>query len=108
MGMGMMNQNNGNNQQWNSGNNHNNNHNQMSNMNNGNNHNGVTGLKGSVLSIIAHPQWEQSETGCNVETVFTSLSNEDVNEIRAAIDELSMEGHIYSTIDDDHYKCSSQ
>lgn len=69
---------------------------------------GGGGLKGNVLSIFAHPQWKNNETGCNVESVFAALSNEDVNEIRAAIDELCNDGHIYSTIDDDHYKCSNQ
>merc|ERR1712157_207253 len=69
---------------------------------------GVSGLKGQVLQIIAHPQYGNSETGCNVETVFSSLSNQDVNAIREAIDDLCNDGHIYSTIDDDHYKCSNQ
>lgn len=103
----------GNNNQWN-----NNQNNQQQNNNNGNqwNNNGNGGgmggggpqtLKQKVMAIIGRPQWTQSETGCNVETIFNALTNEDVNEIRTAIDDLSNEGMIYSTLDDDHYKSSS-
>merc|ERR1712129_687233 len=80
---------------------------------NNNNGNGMGGgggpqtLKQKVMAIIGRPQWTQSETGCNVETIFNALTNEDVNEIRTAIDDLSNEGMIYSTLDDDHYKSSS-
>merc|ERR1712129_187465 len=104
------------NNQWN-----NNQNNQQQNGNNGNQYNNNNGngggmmgggggpqtLKQKVMAIIGRPQWTQSETGCNVETIFQQLSNEDVNEIRTAIDDLSNEGMIYSTLDDDHYKSSS-
>merc|ERR1712129_97090 len=101
------------NNQWN-----NNQNNQQQNSNNGNqwNNNGNGGgmggggpqtLKQKVMAIIGRPQWTQSETGCNVETIFNALTNEDVNEIRTAIDDLSNDGMIYSTLDDDHYKSSS-
>merc|ERR1712154_223988 len=91
------------NNQWN------NNNNQMNNNNNGGGMGGGGGggLKQKVYQLISHPQWTNSETGCNVETIFQQLNNEDVNEIRTIIDELSNEGQIYSTLDDDHYKSSS-
>jgi len=104
------------NNQWNNNNNqmNNNNNNQWNNNNNNNNNGGGGmggggggGLKQKVYQLISHPQWTNSETGCNVETIFQQLSNEDVNEIRTIIDELSTEGQIYSTLDDDHYKSSS-
>jgi len=85
------------------------------NNNNGNNggfggdsnqNNGMPMIQNLVLNIIQTPQYEQSETGCDVQVLFERLQNEDVNEIRTAIDELANAGHIYSTIDDDHYKSS--
>merc|ERR1712157_410820 len=79
MGMGMgMNSNNNNNQQQQQWNNNNMNGNGMMNqsMNQGQ---GGGGLKGKVLNIFSHPQWAKDETGCNVESVFAALSNEDVN-----------------------------
>jgi len=109
----MSNNNNQQQQQWNNGNQqqqmgNNNNNQSMNNFNNGGGMMGGGGLKGQVLQLISNPQYANSETGCNVQTVFSSLSNEDVNEIRTAIEELSEEGLIYSTIDDEHYKCSTQ
>merc|ERR1712244_40326 len=106
--MGDMNSNNNNQQQWNNNNGNGGGNGMNQSMNQGQMGGGGGGLKGSVLNIFAHPQWAKDETGCNVESVFAALSNEDVNEIRAAIDELCNDGHIYSTIDDDHYKCSIQ
>ena len=69
----------------------------------------------------------QDDKGCNVEVVFNQLPSEDINNIRYvinyiywlvafisilfvfsrnAIEEMSEIGFLYSTIDDDHYKCS--
>merc|ERR1712130_359634 len=107
-GQGNNNQNNGNNnnQQWNNqqnGQQHNNNQHQM--QHNNMNNNKFVGLKGDIMTIIARGH---NETGCNVSAVFQQLNNEDVNEIRSAIDDLCTDGHIYSTIDDEHFKCSDE
>merc|ERR1712129_44840 len=76
---------------------------------NGNgNGNGGAGdsLQNKILNIIRSPEFENSETGCDVSVLFSRLGNEDVNAIRAAIDQLSDSGMIYSTVDDEHYKFS--
>merc|ERR1712228_1014563 len=81
---------------------------QMSNINQPmNNFDVGGGLKEKVLAIISHPQHENKEFGCNDEAVFSSLSNENVQEIRAAIEELCDNGYVYTTIDEKHYKCST-
>merc|ERR1712013_847837 len=63
-------------------------------------------LQNKILSIICSAEFENSETGCDVSVLFSRLGNEDVNAIRAAIDQLSDSGMIYSTVDDEHYKFS--
>jgi len=68
--------------------------------------NGADPLQNKILSIIRSPMYENSETGCDVSVLFNRLGNEDVNAIRAAIDQLSDNGMIYSTVDDEHYKFS--
>jgi len=105
--------NNQNNFNQNNANNYNNNNNgtnyNNNNGNNGNNFNydnGLSLLQNKVLAIINTPEMEQNETGCDVSILFKRLPNEDVNEIRNAIDELATAGHLYSTVDEDHYKYS--
>merc|ERR1711902_445846 len=88
-------------------NNYNNNSNNNGyNNNNGNYNNNLPLLQNKVLSIINTPEMEQSDAGCNVQMLFTRLPNEDVNEIRTAIDELATAGYLYSTVDEEHYKYS--
>jgi len=67
---------------------------------------GGNSLENKILSIIRSPEFENSETGCDVSVLFSRLGNEDVNAIRTAIDSLSDSGMIYSTVDDEHYKFS--
>jgi len=102
--------NNNNNGSFGGNNNVNNSYNNNSNnggFGGGNNqNNGLSMVQNMVLNIIQSPQFEHSETGCDVQVLFERLQNEDVNDIRTAIDELANAGHIYSTIDDDHYKSS--
>jgi len=68
--------------------------------------NGADPLQNKILAIIRSPEYENSETGCDVSVLFKKLGNEDVNAIRTAIDVLSDNGMIYSTVDDEHYKFS--
>jgi len=70
------------------------------------NGNGNGSLENKILNIIRSPEFENSETGCDVSVLFSRLGNEDVNAIRDAIDQLSDSGMIYSTVDDEHYKFS--
>merc|ERR1712113_987858 len=78
----------------------------MNNDQNNYNNNNLPLLQNKVLSIINTLEMEQSDAGCNVQMLFTRLPNEDVNEIRTAIDELATAGYLYSTVDEEHYKYS--
>jgi len=68
--------------------------------------NGADPLQNKILAVIRSPEYQNSETGCDVSVLFSKLGNEDVNAIRTAIDVLSDNGMIYSTVDDEHYKFS--
>ena len=63
-------------------------------------------IQKKILDIINAPSNNKNEIGCNVEMIFKKLSDQDDNTIKEAIDFLSDEGYIYSTIDDHHYKYS--
>jgi len=45
-----------------------------------------------------------SEQGTSVQTLYKALPSVAPNDIRRAVDHLSEEGHLYSTIDEDHFK----
>jgi len=49
---------------------------------------------------------EGSDSGVNINDIIGNLSNKgfSANDIRNAINHLSNEGHIYSTIDENHYQ----
>lgn len=60
-------------------------------------------IQNSVLEAI---KGSDSEAGISVDEIESALKgrNYGQDKIREAIDWLSNEGHVYSTIDDDHYK----
>ena len=61
-------------------------------------------LKDAVLRYFQQ-EGEQSDTGANVQNCIQSLSGQGTEgAIREAIEGLSAEGHIYSTIDENYYK----
>lgn len=53
--------------------------------------------------MIALIQTAKSENGANVKGIAQTL-NASESDVRAVVDELANLGHIYSTIDDDHFK----
>lgn len=61
-----------------------------------------------VLSFFK-TKGEQSDTGCSIQDVFAAVAGQGISEskVREAVDFFSNEGHLYSTIDDDHYKATS-
>ncbi|XP_060077440.1 replication protein A 32 kDa subunit-like [Ylistrum balloti] len=65
--------------------------------------NGLTATQNQVHVIIRNNMTDQ---GANVEQVCKQLRGVPEKAIREAIDFLSSEGHIYSTIDEDHYKAT--
>ncbi|KAM6217583.1 replication protein A 32 kDa subunit [Rhynchocyon petersi] len=63
--------------------------------------NGLTVAQNQVLSLIkACPRPE----GLNFQDLKAQLKHMNVASIKQAVDFLSNEGHIYSTVDDDHFK----
>ncbi|XP_071118772.1 replication protein A 32 kDa subunit-like [Haliotis cracherodii] len=64
---------------------------------------GLSPLQSQIQLIIKnHP----SDTGASIDAVCKQLRNVPEQQIREAVDFLSGEGHIYSTIDEDHYKAT--
>ncbi|ESP03409.1 hypothetical protein LOTGIDRAFT_237715 [Lottia gigantea] len=64
---------------------------------------GLTPIQNQIHLIIKN---NPSETGANVMSVCQNLKGIPVKAVKDAIDFLSSEGHIYSTIDEDHYKAT--
>jgi len=66
---------------------------------------GGSPLNDSVLQYIMSAG-EGSDSGVNINDIIGNLSNKgfSANDIRNAINHLSNEGHIYSTIDENHYQ----
>ena len=47
----------------------------------------------------------ESEEGLAINHVFQQLPGLSPQQIKKAVEWLSDEGHLYSTVDEDHYKC---
>mmetsp|Transcript_26082 Transcript_26082/g.54743 ORF Transcript_26082/g.54743 Transcript_26082/m.54743 type:complete len:297 (+) Transcript_26082:31-921(+) len=67
--------------------------------------NGGASLNDTVLAFF-NQFGSGSDIGCTVEQCFNAMKASGANpaQIRDAVDFLVNEGHLYSTIDDDHYK----
>ncbi|XP_038057729.1 replication protein A 32 kDa subunit-like [Patiria miniata] len=63
--------------------------------------NGLNNVQGQVHQLITACHDDQ---GVSINYLATSLKGTPFNKIREALEFLSNEGHIYSTIDDDHFK----
>ncbi|XP_012938343.1 replication protein A 32 kDa subunit-A [Aplysia californica] len=64
---------------------------------------GLNSLQSQVQMIIRR---EQSERGCSIDEICQSLRSIAPKAIRDAIEFLSVEGLIYSTIDDEHFQAT--
>jgi replication factor A2 len=62
-------------------------------------------IQKQVLQVFA--QDHNNETGTSIQTVCERLSQFQRHDIQRAIEYLSDEGHLYSTIDEEHYKSTS-
>jgi replication factor A2 len=63
-------------------------------------------LKDHVMNFIK-VDGEHSDTGANVHKCIQALSGQySEHAIRAAIEDLASEGHVYSTVNEDYYKCA--
>ncbi|XP_048762748.2 replication protein A 32 kDa subunit-A-like [Ostrea edulis] len=64
---------------------------------------GLNQVQNQVHSII---QSNMSDEGASIENVCKQLGGVPERSVREAVEFLSSEGHIYSTIDEDHYKAT--
>jgi replication factor A2 len=62
---------------------------------------GLSSLQNQVSNMIK--QSKDSE-GVNVSNIYATFSNVSKSDIKSALEFLSNEGHIYTTIDDEHFK----
>jgi replication factor A2 len=65
------------------------------------NNQGLDPVQQSIMNLVS---MEQSDEGVSVHNLGASLQKYSESQIRSALEELSNEGHVYSTIDDDHFK----
>lgn len=75
----------------------------------------ISTVTSNSLDIGLNPQQQQvlnairscmDEQGISISTVSSRLKSMSLAAIRDAVDFLSSEGHIYSTVDDEHYKAT--
>lgn len=65
------------------------------------NNQGLNSVQQSIMNLVT---METSDEGVSVTTLSASLQRFSESQIREALEDLSNEGHVYSTIDDDHFK----
>ncbi|NXL96188.1 RFA2 protein, partial [Alectura lathami] len=63
--------------------------------------NGLTAHQSQVLNLIKNCH---APEGMSLQELKLQLHNVSIQTIKQAVEFLSSEGHIYSTVDDDHYK----
>lgn len=67
----------------------------------------MTPLQGQILQIAT--QYNGGEEGIHIDQIIRSVgSGANVNDIREAVEWLTNEGQLYSTIDDEHFKSTSE
>jgi len=66
-----------------------------------------TGLTGTNKMVYNHILACQNETGISIQELQNKVRQFNGNQIRTALEWLSNEGHIYSTIDDDHFRSTA-
>lgn len=67
----------------------------------------MTPLQSQILQIAT--QYDGGEEGIHIDRIIQSVgSGANVNDIREAVEWLTNEGQLYSTIDDEHFKSTSE
>ncbi|XP_059146897.1 replication protein A 32 kDa subunit-like [Physella acuta] len=64
---------------------------------------GLTTIQAQIQMIIKNKTLENGDNGCSIDEICQQLKSVAPKAIRDAIEFLSGEGHIYSTIDDEHF-----
>jgi len=65
-------------------------------------------VRDQVLHAFATGPDAGSDGGCSVQSVVSALSHLSFGQVQEAIQQLSNDGHLYSTIDEEHYKTTTQ
>lgn len=74
----------------------------------GNAANGGESLQSKLIALFESPHATSTDAGMSMEDVFATFqSNYPAATIRQSIENLVSEGHLYSTIDDNHFKSTS-
>jgi replication factor A2 len=78
----------------------------------GNGHSsGAGSVRDQVLYEFQHGAGSDTDTGCSIGNVMAQLSKRmpalSFAEVQDAVAQLSNDGHLYSTVDEDHYKTTS-
>lgn len=64
-------------------------------------------IRDQVLAAFATGPEAMTDGGCSVSSVVAHLSHLTFHQVQEAIQMLSNDGHLYSTIDEEHYKTTS-
>lgn len=68
---------------------------------------GLSGIQNQVLAFIRAKSANGEETGPSIEQILPGLASSlNGQQVREAIDYLSNEGHVYSTVDDHHFRAT--
>jgi len=63
--------------------------------------------KKKIFRFINQAEIKNNEEGASIDQIYSAMHDEDVNDIREAIERLSTEGQLYTTIDEEHFKCTT-
>ncbi|CAG7830440.1 unnamed protein product, partial [Allacma fusca] len=67
----------------------------------------LNGLSPNQAMVFRCIQSVKVDEGAHVQQIIANLKNKvSEKDVRAAVEFLSGEGHVYSTTDDEHYKCT--
>lgn len=68
---------------------------------------GFTAIQQQILQVFKSGGADD-ETGLSVDAVFAALSGVPQGDIRESLSFLSDEGHLYTTIDENHFKSTDE
>jgi replication factor A2 len=64
-------------------------------------------IREQVLHAFQHGPGADSDSGCSTDGVAKQLPHLTFGQVSEAVTQLSNEGHLYSTVDEEHYKTTA-
>jgi len=64
----------------------------------------MSDLDKKIIAVVKNPIYLATDGGCPINDVYKILKDIDMHDIKDAIQRLSDDGQLYSTIDDEHFK----